>query len=115
MDKTKLGVVAATLTSLAIPAVAPAQSFADLLAPIPNAAARLQEADMQGPAPQLIQAQYHDHHHNNYTAQYTHHHHHQAYVATHHHHHSYYRRYHRRHHRSYYQNQHHHHHDHQNY
>ena len=74
MDKTKLGVVAA-LTSLAVPAVAPAQTFADLLQPIPDAAARLQHADLQGPAPQLIQAQYHHHHH--------------VVVVQHHHHHVY--------------------------
>jgi hypothetical protein len=82
MDKTKLG-LAAALATIAAPAVAPAQTFADLLAPIPNASARLQAADTHAPAPQLTQTAY-DHHH-----------HHAAYVTprTHHHHHHYYRHY----------------------
>ncbi|MGZ5841442.1 MAG: hypothetical protein ACXWJ8_05840 [Xanthobacteraceae bacterium] len=97
-----------------IPSPAPtdvlrANSFADLLEPIPNAAALLQAVDESKPAPsanenvQLAQFYYHDHHH--------HHHHHHAwrrYYAPrvvvvppryrryhhhhHHHHHSFYRR-----------------------
>ncbi|MGZ5876968.1 MAG: hypothetical protein ACXWKP_33370 [Bradyrhizobium sp.] len=97
-----------------IPSPAPtdvlrANSFADLLEPIPNAAALLQAVDESKPAPsanenvQLTQFYYHDHHH--------HHHHHHAwrrYYAPrvvvvppryrryhhhhHHHHHSFYRR-----------------------
>lgn len=96
-----------------IPSPAPtdvlrANSFADLLEPIPNAAALLQAVDESQPAPsanenvQLAQFYYHHHHH--------HHHHHHAwrryyaprvvvvppryrrYHHHHHHHHSFYRR-----------------------
>ena len=94
-----------------IPSPAPtdvlrANSFADLLEPIPNAAALLQAVDESGPAPsadgnvQLAQF-YHHHHHHHHHSQYRryaprivivppryrryHHHHH-------HHHHSFYRR-----------------------
>jgi hypothetical protein len=98
MDKTKLGVVAAIATTLAVPAVAPAQTFADLLAPIPDAAARLQQADMRGPAPQLVQTAY-DHHH-----------HHHAVVS--HHHHHYVRHYRRVVRRMFHVNRHDHHHHH---
>ena len=81
-----------------------ANSFADLLEPIPNAVALLQAVDESGPissADENIQlAQYHHHHHHHHHSQYRryaprivvvprryrHHHHH------HHHHHSFYRR-----------------------
>jgi hypothetical protein len=97
-----------------IPSPAPtdvlrANSFADLLEPIPNAAALLQAVDESGPAPsanenvQLAQFYHHHHHHHHHhhgwrrydepriivvppRYRYRHHHHH------HHHHHSFYRR-----------------------
>ena len=64
---------AAALAASSEPAVPTAQSFAELLDPIPNAQARLQRADIeaaQRPA-QVIEAQYvahhhHHHHHNQY-------------------------------------------------
>jgi hypothetical protein len=91
-----------------IPSPAPtdvlrANSFADLLDPIPNAAALLQAIDESTPVPSANEniqlAQYHHHHHHHHhhhgwrrygpvvvVPRYRHHHHH------HHHHHSYYRR-----------------------
>jgi hypothetical protein len=99
-----LGVVNAAQAA-PVPSPAPtdvlrANSFADLLNPIPNAAALLQAVDESGPvssANENVQlAQYHHHHHHHHHAyrRYAprlivvprrHHHHH------HHHHHSYYR------------------------
>ena len=91
---------AAPMPSPAPTDVLRANSFADLLNPIPNAAALLQAVDESGPvssASENVQlAQYHHHHH---------HHHHHAYRRYaprlivvprrhhhhHHHHHSYYR------------------------
>ena len=85
-----------------------ANSFADLLEPIPNAAALLKAVDQSRPAPadenvKLAQVFYHHHHHHHHHSHYRryeprivvvppryrryHHHHH------HHHHHSFYRRY----------------------
>jgi hypothetical protein len=84
-----------------------ANSFADLLEPIPNAAARLRAVDESAPVPsadenvQLAQFYHHHHHHHHHSQyrrsyvprviivprRYRHHHHH------HHHHHSFYRRY----------------------
>jgi hypothetical protein len=85
-----------------------ANSFADLLEPIPNAAALLQAVDESGPVPsadenvQLAQFYHHHHHHHHHHHSqyrryaprivvvprgYRHHHHHH-----HHHHHSFYRR-----------------------
>ncbi|HEY3796777.1 MAG TPA: hypothetical protein VGL58_00355 [Caulobacteraceae bacterium] len=52
------------------PAVPVASSYAELLAPVPNAVARLRLADAAQettPAPQLIQAQYHHHHHHHHS------------------------------------------------
>jgi hypothetical protein len=85
-----------------IPSPAPtdvlrANSFADLLNPIPNAAALLQAVDESGPVPSANEniqlAQYHHHHHHHgwrrpviVVPRYRRHHHH------HHHHHAYYRR-----------------------
>src|ERR1700757_3511917 len=75
-----------------IPSPAPADvlrasSFADLLDPIPNAAALLQAVDESGSVPtanENIQlAQYHHHHHH-------HHHHHRRRHHHHHHHHHHY-------------------------
>src|ERR1700676_5297025 len=79
-----------------------ANSFADLLEPIPNAAALLRAVDESGPITsadenvQLAQYHHHHHHHSQYRRyapriivvprRYRHHHHH------HHHHHSFYRR-----------------------
>jgi hypothetical protein len=92
-----------------IPSPAPtdvlrANSFADLLEPIPNAAAQLQAVDESASVPSANEnvqlAQYHHHHHHHHHSQYRryaprivvvprryrHHHHH------HHHHHGFYRR-----------------------
>ena len=117
MDKTRLGAAAAISALIALPAagaaaapqpaVARAQSFAELLDPIPNAGERLKQADAEESAatPRLIPAQYSVHHH---------HHHAHAYVAPsrHHHHHYYYRRWRRpqRHHHHHQQPYDHHHH-----
>ena len=53
------------------PAVPVATSYAELLAPIPDAAERLSRADAEAPPPQLIQAQYtaqaHHHHHHHHS------------------------------------------------
>lgn len=122
MDKTVAGLIGAvTLLAAADPAQAAmpaetrltaamqAESYADLLKPIPNAVALLKEADEAAGKAELLpaasegeatvqQAQYYYHHH--------HHHHHGFYPPFyhhHHHHHRYYRRYHHHHH-------HHHHH-----
>ena len=90
MDKKIAGLLGAVATfgavgtAQAAPAPAPtealrANSFADLLEPIPNAAALLQAIDESAPVPSAQD--------NVQTAQYYYHHHH------HHHHHSQYRRY----------------------
>jgi hypothetical protein len=105
-----LGAVAALSTmgtAQATPAPAPtdplqANSYADLLEPIPNAMALLQTVDEQAPAKsadanvQLAQYHHHHHHHHHHgyrrygpivvVPRYRHHHHHH-----HHHHHGYYR------------------------
>jgi hypothetical protein len=117
MDKTVAGLIGAvTLLAAADPAQAamPAQtglaaamqaeSYADLLKPIPDAVALLKESDEAAAKAELLpaasegeatvqQAQYYYHHH--------HHHHHGFYPPFyhhHHHHHRYYRRYHHHHH-----------------
>jgi hypothetical protein len=72
-----------------------ANSFAELLEPIPNATETLKAVDQSRPGPsteanvQLAQYyhHHHHHHHHNYWRRYRHHHHH------HHHHHGYYRYY----------------------
>jgi len=94
MNKQMLGMTAAAITSLVgAAAVAPAdgavrmqaQSYAELLQPIPNATEQLKIADMQAARvePRLIEAQYAtDHHHHHYrrhrrhTQPQPHHHHH---------------------------------------
>jgi hypothetical protein len=90
MNKQMLGMAAAALTSLVgAAAVAPAdgavrmqaQTYAELLQPIPNATEQLKIADMQaGPADaRLIEAQYtnsHHHHHYRRHRRTQHHHHH---------------------------------------
>ncbi|HXQ16722.1 MAG TPA: hypothetical protein VN814_19075 [Caulobacteraceae bacterium] len=72
MDKTKLGVLGAVSALVALPvgaqaatpAVAPAQSFAELLQPIPNAVERLNASDAElGGGARLMDAAYRDHHH----------------------------------------------------
>ena len=78
MDKTQLGLVGAISSLVALPisagaaipgqpAVPPAQSFSDLLQPIPNAVEKLKVSDAQELAhargAQLIQARWHHHHH----------------------------------------------------
>ena len=86
MDKTTLGVIGAISSLVAFPAasvgaapaaapaVPPAQSFSELLDPIPNALERLELADAQADhgGARLIEAQYipvvvaHHHHHHHY-------------------------------------------------
>ena len=112
MDKTTLGVIGAISSLVAFPAasagaspaaapaVPPAQSFSELLDPIPNALERLQLADAQeehGGA-RLIEAQYVP-----------------VVVVPHHHHHHYVRPRYRRHYRRVVIIRHHHHHHHNNY
>ncbi|MDB5483341.1 MAG: hypothetical protein JWO83_4394 [Caulobacteraceae bacterium] len=103
MDKTTPLRVAAAISALvALPAAAAepasvsvpqAQSYAELLDPIPNAAERLRLADTQEePRARLIEAQYYPS------------------PADHHHHHHHWRR-----HRRHYHHHHHHHHHHSNY
>ena len=77
-----------------------AQSFAELLAPIPNAVDKLQASDAvlaerDADAVKVEMAQYYYHHH---------HHHHRFFrpFFHHHHHHHFYRRYHHHHHHHYY-------------
>ncbi len=78
---------AATIPTPAPRDVLNANSFADLLEPIPNAVALLRVVDESKPAPSADEniqlAQYH--HHHAYRRRFRHHHHH-------HHHHSFYRR-----------------------
>ena len=90
MDKTKLGLagIVSSLVALpamaigspapATPAVPQAQSFAELLEPIPNAVGRLQAADAQEAVgtPRLIKAQWYWYHHRRYRRHHHHHHHH---------------------------------------
>jgi hypothetical protein len=102
MDKTlSLGVAAAISALVALPAAAEpaaapavpqAQSYSELLEPIPNAVERLRLADAQeAPRARLIEAQYypapadHHHHHHHWRRHRRHYHHHH-----HHHHHSNY-------------------------
>ena len=78
MDKKTLGVIGAIGSMAALPlgaqaaapqapAVAPAQSFADLFQPISNPVERLQLADEQEPQnPLLIPVQYRSHHHHHH-------------------------------------------------
>jgi hypothetical protein len=70
----------------------PAQSFAELLDPIPNAekVLRAEDARSDASAPEekpIVMAQYHHHHHHHHHHYYHHHYHHHHY---HHHHHYYY-------------------------
>jgi hypothetical protein len=89
-----------------------AESFADLLKPVPNATEALRAIDAAAPAPQPggeRVAQFYRHHHHHHAFYYHHHHHHRAIVRVapgiavvvprrrfyhhhHHHHHSFYRR-----------------------
>ena len=116
MDKKIAGLLGAVATlgtftaADAAPAPAPtdilrANSFADLLEPIPNAVALLQAVEESAPAPateNVQMAQYYYHHHHHHHSFY--HHHHSYYPRVivvpryrryyhHHHHHSFYRRY----------------------
>ncbi|MEP6836726.1 MAG: hypothetical protein ABJA75_01640 [Bradyrhizobium sp.] len=121
MDKKIAGLLGAVATlgtftaAEAAPAPAPtdvlrANSYADLLEPIPNAVALLQAVDESAPAPgtenvQLAQFYYHHHHHHHHHNFYRHHHSYYPRVVVvpryrryhhhhhhHHHHHSFYRR-----------------------
>ena len=96
MDKTIIGLISAAsalalahgvgaTTAFAGPArLAPAQSYAELLDPIPDAVSRLTAPgdDVDGGAMTVELAQYHHHHH--------HHHHYRRRHHHHHHHHHYY-------------------------
>jgi hypothetical protein len=118
MDKKIAGLLGAvatlgTFTTVeAAPAPAPtdvlrAKSYADLLEPIPNAAALLQAIDESAPAKPAENVQlaqfYHHHHHHHHHSFYRHHHHsyyprvvvaprYRHHHHHHHHHHSFYRR-----------------------
>ena len=118
MDKTVAGLIGAvTLLAAVDPALAAmpaptglkaamqAESYADLLKPIPNAVALLKESDAAAAKAELLapategeatvqEAQYYYHHHH-------HHHHHRFYrrfYHHHHHHHRFFRRFHHHHH-----------------
>jgi hypothetical protein len=92
-----IGTAAALALCNACPAAAQAQtvqppdltvqSYADLLEPIPDAAALLKAGDMARPAAagDIQPVQYHHHHHHHHYRRYYHHHHHH-----HHHHYRYY-------------------------
>jgi hypothetical protein len=101
MDKKIAGLIGAVVTLASVDmaqaatpaaphsdAVLQAQSYAELLAPIPNALTLLQAADAAGlpqiTAGEVMEARYYRHHH--------HHHHHRHYRRHHHHHHHHYRR-----------------------
>ena len=88
--------VAPGLGAQAAPAVPIAQSYGELLEPIPNAVERLQLADAEEAARPavLVKAQYvpapvahHHHHHHHHHVYYRHHRHHRRVVHHHHHHH----------------------------
>jgi hypothetical protein len=97
LDKTIIGLIGAAsalaltnaadaATAFAGPApVAPAQSYAELLDPIPDAISRITAPgdDVDGGAVTMELAQYHHHHHH-------HHHHYRRRYHHHHHHHHYY-------------------------
>ena len=110
MDKTILtllggaSALAVAATGLATPAAAAEapQSYADLLAPIPNAAVLLAAADADAAAneatePEGLQlAQWHHHHHHHHWGwrwHHHHHHHHWGWRWHHHHHHHHHWRY----------------------
>jgi hypothetical protein len=100
MEKKKIISVMGALTALAAPEavqaapaamldvahVLHAQSYQELLTPIPNAVALLRAVDaLPAPTPDAVeQVQYYDHHHHH---NYHHHHHHNYYHHHHHHHH----------------------------
>ena len=106
MDKTTPLRVAAAISALvalpaaaaepsSAPAVPQAQSYAELLDPIPNAAERLRLADAQEePRARLIEAQYYpaptDHHHHHHHHHWRRHHWRRTHHHHHHHHHSSY-------------------------
>lgn len=91
--------VAAPGMAVAMPAsvspMAPPQSYADLLTPIPNAVEQLKVSDAvllenQGKV-ELAQYYYHHHHHHFFHRRFYHHHHHFFRHFYHHHHHHFYR------------------------
>ena len=93
MDKTLAGVLGAITVlaaqAQAAPAAPPtldaamqASSYADLLRPIPNAAALLAAEPDAEPAATVQTVQYHHHHHHHrYRRRYHHHHHHHRYYG----------------------------------
>lgn len=96
------GVLGAAVAATAMTGAAPttslaANSFADLLEPVPNAVAALKADDARAMAErsegrvQLAQYWHHHHHHHRYWRRWYHHHHH-------HHHHLFWRRWHHHHH-----------------
>jgi hypothetical protein len=90
------GAAAATPTEASGPELRPAQSFAELLDPIPNAIETLKAEDQKGPpatessTEKVAQYYYHHHHHHH---QYYYHPPHRYYYHHHHHHHQYYHYY----------------------
>lgn len=100
---------AATVVDPAPPDALHANSYADLLAPIPNALATLRTMDAASPPPvegqvELAQFYYHHHHHHHHhhrwhrgprifvvPPRWHHHHHHHHFYHHHHHHHHFYR------------------------
>jgi hypothetical protein len=91
------GAAAATPTEASGLELRPAQSFAELLDPIPNAIETLKAEDQKGPPATESStekvAQYYYHHHHHHQQHYYYHHHHQHYYYHHHHHHQYYHSY----------------------
>jgi hypothetical protein len=92
-----LGVAQASTPAVNVEEVMKAQSFSELLDPVPNAAAVLKAADESRTAvPQsgnALRAQWHHHHHHNWWWRrrfFEHHHHHHHFYHHHHHHHHYY-------------------------
>ncbi len=108
MDKKLVGLVGAVAAlaplgaAQAMPAVSDtgtkANSFADLLTPIPNAVDKLQASDAllterAANAAKIEMAQYyyhHHHHHHRFFRRFFHHHHHHHFYRHHHHHHHFY-------------------------
>ena len=84
------GAQAASLQSPNTTGLPPAQSFAELIDPIPNALAVLQAMDAEqaaAPDANVTLVQYHHHHHHRWR----HHHHHHRWWRRHHHHHHHHR------------------------
>gem|GEM_PF-4821998 len=85
------GPSSAATSQMEPPALQPAQSFGELLDPIPNAldvlAAEDEKPATVAPQIQLVQWHHHHHHHHHMFYHHHHHHHHMFYHHHHHHHH----------------------------